>query len=228
MATSRSSLLLVKQSKANPMNRTCAILGASGHGKVIAEIAEQNGYTSIEFFDDRWPELQNVEHWSVKGNSGTLLKVASYFDLTVVAIGNNEVRLGKQKQLSIAGAKFSVLEHPRAIISMYSQLGVGTVVMAGAVINPFVKVGEACIINTASTIDHDCSLADGVHVSPGANLAGAVIVGEKSWVGIGSQIKQKISIGSNVIIGAGSSVINDIPNYQTVVGTPAKVVLKSK
>ncbi len=210
------------------MNKTCAILGASGHGKVVAEIAELNGYTNIEFFDDRWPELQNVEHWPVKGNSETLLKVASHFDLTVIAIGNNEVRLEKQKLLSIAGAKFSVLEHPRATISRHSQLGVGTVVMAGAVINPFVKVGKACIINTASTIDHDCSLADGVHVSPGCNLAGGVTVGEGTWLGIGSQVKQLISIGAGVIVGAGATVVNRVPDFQTVVGTPAQLVNKSK
>ncbi|WP_423840102.1 acetyltransferase [Vibrio mytili] len=210
------------------MNRTCAILGASGHGKVVAEIAELNGYTSIEFFDDRWPELQNVEQWKVKGDSETLLKVASRFDLTVIAIGNNKVRLEKQKQLSIFGAKFSVLEHPRATISPYSQLGVGTVVMAGAVINPFVQVGEACIINTASTIDHDCSLANGVHVSPGCNIAGGVVVGEGGWLGIGSQVKQLISIGTGVTVGAGATVVNHVPDFQTVVGTPAQVVNKSK
>ncbi|HCE2997510.1 TPA: acetyltransferase [Vibrio parahaemolyticus] len=210
------------------MNKTCAILGASGHGKVVAEIAELNGYTNIEFFDDRWPELQNVEHWPVKGNSETLLKVASHFNLTVIAIGNNEVRLEKQKLLSIAGAKFSVLEHPRATISRHSQLGVGTVVMAGAVINPFVKVGKACIINTAATIDHDCSLADGVHVSPGCNIAGGVIIGEGSWLGIGSQVKQLVSIGAGVTVGAGATVVNRVPDFQTVVGTPAQLLNKSK
>ncbi|HGF5189207.1 TPA: acetyltransferase [Vibrio parahaemolyticus] len=210
------------------MNKTCAILGASGHGKVVAEIAELNGYTNIEFFDDRWPELHNVEHWSVKGNSETLLKVASHFDLTVIAIGNNEVRLEKQKLLSIAGANFSVLEHPRATISRHSQLGIGTVVMAGAVINPFVKVGKACIINTAATIDHDCSLADGVHVSPGCNIAGGVIIGEGSWLGIGSQVKQLISIGAGVTVGAGATVVNRVPDFQTVVGTPAQLLNKSK
>ncbi|EKA3117385.1 acetyltransferase [Vibrio alginolyticus] len=206
------------------MNKTCAILGASGHGKVVAEIAELNGYTNIEFFDDRWPGLQNVEHWPVKGNSETLLKIAAQFDLTVIAIGNNKIRLEKQNQLSTAGAKFSVLEHPRATISRHSQLDKGTVVMAGAVINPFVKVGKACIINTAATIDHDCSLADGVHVSPGCNIAGGVTIGEGSWLGIGSQVKQLISIGTGVMVGAGATVLNHVPDLQTVVGTPAQLV----
>ncbi|MBO2657674.1 acetyltransferase [Shewanella algae] len=210
------------------MIKTCAILGASGHGKVVAEIAELNGYTNIEFFDDRWPELQSIEHWSVKGDSKTLFTKTSLFDLTVIAIGNNKVRLEKQKQLSLVGAKFSVLVHPKATISRHSQLGVGTVVMAGAVINSFVNVGEACIINTASTIDHDCSLADGVHVSPGCNVAGGVTVGEGSWLGIGSQVKQLISIGTGATVGAGATVVNRVPDFQTVVGTPAQLVNKTK
>ncbi|BCV35994.1 hypothetical protein TUM17377_13220 [Shewanella chilikensis] len=206
----------------------CAILGASGHGKVVAELAELSGYQEIVFFDDLWPELTEVEHWSVKGNLDTLLTTASSFDLTVVAIGNNKVRLEKQKKLSLAGAKFSVLVHPNATISKYSQVGGGTVVMANAVINSFVNVGEACIINTASTIDHDCHLADGVHVSPGSNLAGGVTVGEGTWLGIGSQIKQLISIGSGVMVGAGATVVSNVADLQTVVGTPAQVVKKSK
>ncbi|MBO2581714.1 acetyltransferase [Shewanella algae] len=209
------------------MNR-CAIIGASGHGKVVAELVELNGYQEIVFFDDRWPELTHVEHWPVEGDLETLLTTVSSFDLTVIAIGNNKVRLEKHKMLSLAGAKFSVLVHPNATISKHSQVGVGTVVMANAVINSFVSIGEACIINTASTIDHDCHLADGVHISPGCNLAGGVTVGEGTWLGIGSQIKQLISIGSGVIVGAGATVINHVSDLQTVVGTPAQVVKKSK
>lgn len=206
----------------------CAIIGASGHGKVVAELAELNGYQEVVFFDDRWPKLTEVEQWSVKGNLEKLLATASSFDLTVVAIGNNKVRLEKQKKLSLAGAKFSVLVHPNATISKYSQVGGGTVVMANAVINSFVNVGEACIVNTASTIDHDCHLADGVHVSPGCNLAGGVTVGEGTWIGIGSQVKQLISIGSGVMVGAGATVVSNVADLQTVVGTPAQVVKKSK
>ncbi|MCG9745905.1 acetyltransferase [Shewanella sp. Isolate8] len=206
----------------------CAIIGASGHGKVVAELAELNGYQEVVFFDDRWPKLTEIEHWSVKGNLEKLLTTASSFDLTVVAIGNNKVRLEKQKKLSLAGAKFSVLVHPNATISKYSQVGGGTVVMANAVINSFVNVGEACIVNTASTIDHDCHLADGVHVSPGCNLAGGVTVGEGTWIGIGSQVKQLISIGSGVMVGAGATVVSNVADLQTVVGTPAQVVKKSK
>lgn len=209
------------------MNKSCAILGASGHGKVVAEIAELNGYQDIVFFDDRWPALQTVESWSIKGNSDTLLEMASDFDVTVVAIGNNNIRVEKQNLLNLAGAHFATLIHPSATVSAYAQLGLGTVVMANAVVNPFAQIGHACIINTSSSVDHDCNLSDGVHVSPGSHLAGGVSVGEGSWIGIGSQVRQLISIGTGAIVGAGAVVVKNIADFQTVVGVPAQVVNKS-
>ncbi len=208
------------------MNKSCAILGASGHGKVVAELAELNGYQDIIFFDDCWPELQNLENWPVKGNSDSLLEVASNFDVTVVAIGNNNIRLEKQKQLNAVGACFSNFIHPSATVSAYARLGVGTVVMANAVINPFARIGHACIINTSSSVDHDCNLADGVHVSPGSHLAGGVSVGEGAWIGIGSQVRQLISIGKGAIVGAGAVVVKNIADFQTVAGVPAQILNK--
>ncbi|MBO1926311.1 acetyltransferase [Thiomicrorhabdus sp. 6S2-11] len=198
-----------------------AILGASGHGKVVAEIAELNGW-KVSFFDDAHPNLTQIEHWSVEGTTQDLIDSVSVFQGCFIAIGNNAIRITKQVELSALGFHFPVLIHPAAIVSRLAKLEAGTVVMAGAVINPFAKIGQACIINTASTIDHDCVLADGVHVSPGANLAGAVEVGHCSWVGIGSKVKQCIKIGHHVVVGAGAAVVSDISDHQIVVGVPAK------
>ncbi|WP_102313378.1 acetyltransferase [Vibrio cyclitrophicus] len=203
--------------------KSCAILGASGHGKVIAEMAELNGYQDIVFFDDRWPSLKSVEHWAVSGNTSTLLSSVKEYDLTVVAIGHNVIRCGKQRELSQAGATFGVLVHPSAVISKYACINVGTVVMANAVVNPFSHIGVSCIINTGSTVDHDCKLAEGVHISPG----GGVEVGKNTWIGIGSKVKQLVVIGCDSVVGAGSTVINNIPNFQTVVGSPAHELIKS-
>ncbi|MBF4296100.1 acetyltransferase, partial [Vibrio anguillarum] len=153
---------------------SCAILGASGHGKVIAEMAELNGYSDIHFYDDRWPSLGRIELWQVSGNSETLLKQAQHYANVVVAIGNNATRLEKYNQLVASGASCLPLVHPSAIVSRYANVENGTVVMAGAVINPFSRIGQACIINTAATVDHDCVIEDGVHLSPGVHLAGGV------------------------------------------------------
>ncbi|BCK18635.1 acetyltransferase [Vibrio cholerae] len=203
---------------------SCAILGASGHGKVIAEMAELNGYSDIHFYDDRWPSLGRVELWQVSGNSETLLKQARNYANVVVAIGNNATRLEKYNQLVASGASCLPLVHPSAIVSRYANVENGTVVMAGAVINPFSRIGQACIINTAATVDHDCVIEDGVHLSPGVHLAGGVEVAQASWLGIGCQIKQLIKIGSNAVVAAGATVINDVLANQMVVGVPAKPI----
>lgn len=208
--------------------RRCAILGASGHGKVVGEIAELIGYHNIAFYDDCWPNLTSVEHWPVLGDTTALLTKASEYDLTVIAIGNNATRCAKQRELSQCGANCDVIVHPSAVISEYANISAGTVVMANAVVNPFSYIGMSCIINTGSSVDHDCNLADGVHISPGANLAGGVEIGENSWIGIGSQIKQRVVIGRDVIVGAGSTVIKNVPNFQTVVGSPAHAFSNQK
>lgn len=200
-----------------------AILGASGHGKVVADIAELNGYNTIDFFDDRFPALSGLEHWRVLGSTEDLLQRALDYDAVLVAIGNNAIRLAKHHHLLQVGATLGTLIHPSAVISRYAKVGVGSVIMANCVINAFSKIGEASIINTAATIDHDCILADGVHVSPGANLAGGVSVGESSWLGIGCQVKQLITIGNAVVVGAGATVVSNIDDHKTVVGSPAKL-----
>jgi sugar O-acyltransferase (sialic acid O-acetyltransferase NeuD family) len=204
----------------------CAILGASGHGKVIGEIAELNGFNEIHFFDDRFPVLTQLAHWPVKGCTANLLPLVQEFDLVVVAIGHNATRFKKLQLLQRAGAKLTPLIHPNATVSGYAQLGHGTVVMANAVINPFASVGLGGIINTAASVDHDCVLADAVHISPGAHLAGGVCVGIESWIGIGAQVKQLIQIGAQVSVGAGATVIHDIPDFQTVVGSPAIAITR--
>lgn len=214
-------MLLLSHLKATSMTK-CAILGASGHGKIIAEIAELNNFKEIHFFDDRWPELDKVEHWPVCGDTDALLRQASLFDLIIVAIGNNLIRLAKHQQLLAVGAASPPLIHPRAIVSHYAKLGQGCVVMAGAVVNPFCYIGDACIINTSASLDHDCQLGDGVHISPGVNLAGSVRIGQRSWIGIGAQVKQLVSIGIDSIVGAGATVIHNVLDNQIVVGTPAK------
>ncbi|NOR68603.1 MAG: acetyltransferase [Methylomarinum sp.] len=204
-----------------------AILGASGHGKVVAEIAELSGWADIVFFDDACSKIKKIGIWAVLGNTTDLLDRISEFDGCIVAIGNNTIRLEKSCLIQRNKGNLVSLVHPCSIVSRLSEVGLGSVVMAGAVINPFVKLGVACVVNTIASIDHDCILGDGVHISPGVNLAGGVILGQKSWVGIGASVKQCVSIGDNVIVGAGAAVISNVPNELVVAGVPAKVISRN-
>jgi sugar O-acyltransferase (sialic acid O-acetyltransferase NeuD family) len=201
-----------------------ALLGASGHGKVVADAALGAGWTHVDFFDDSWSGHHQNGAWPVIGNSATLLERFVDYDGVLVSIGNCRIRLEKQRELEAAGAAFVTVVHPAASVSRYAVLGAGTVVMAGAVVQVDASVGPACIINTGATVDHDCELASAVHVAPGANLSGGVTVGKCSWIGVGAAVRQGIAIGSGVLIGAGAVVIRPVPDNQTLVGNPARLI----
>lgn len=208
------------------MNRL-AILGASGHGKVLADIAELCGWREVVFYDDAWPARQLNGHWPVVGNSAALLRQLPSVDGVIVGIGSNKVRHDKQQQLAAAGAPIVSLIHPQAVISRHSVIGVGSVVMAGVVVNIDSRIGPGAILNTGCSVDHDNLLGDFVHLSPGAHLAGGVTVGDLSWVGIGACIRQMIQIGSGVVIGAGAVVVKPVADGTTAVGVPARSLARA-
>ncbi len=156
-----------------------ALFGAGGHGKVVADAALKAGWSDIVFFDDAWPQRTINGHWPVAGNFDALMGHAHLFESVHVSIGNCSVRWRKQQELRAAGVTLATVVHPQACVSQFAQIGAGSVVMAGAVVNVDTVIGEACIINTGVTVDHDCHLAAGVHVCPGAHLSGGVTVGAR-------------------------------------------------
>lgn len=201
------------------------ILGAGGHARVVADAAEISGWAEISLFDDAWPNTIRGP-WPIVGSGRDLVTRLAEFDGIIVAIGANAVRLGKQRLLVERGARIVSVIHPAAIVSQHAHLGLGSVVFAGAVINPGVETGHAVIVNTAATIDHDCRLGAGVHISPGAHIAGGVQIGDEAWIGIGSSVKELVSIGARSRVGAGAAVVASIADETTVVGVPARSLEK--
>lgn len=182
------------------MKNKLLIIGASGHGKVVADIAlKMNKWESISFLDDN-ENLKSSMGIDVIGTTKDVHKFIDSHDV-IVGIGNNSTREKIQNMLEKLGASIPVLIHPSAIIGNDVEIGIGTVVMAGVVINCCTKIDKGCIINTSATIDHDNIIEDFVHISPGAHLAGTVKVGQGSWLGIGSIVRNNIVITQNVNIG---------------------------
>ncbi len=203
-----------------------ALLGASGHGKVIADIASLVGYSEVIFYDDAWPEKQKCGQWPIVGGTQELVQAKRTFERCIVSIGNNSIRLNKQDFLRSQGIAIATLIHPNSIISPSVMIAEGAVVMAGAIINADAEIGRGCIINTGAVVEHDCKLSAGVHISPGACLAGAVSVGEGCWVAMGASVLQCLNIGANSTIGAGAVVIKNVPDGATMVGVPAQLLKK--
>lgn len=200
-----------------------AILGASGHGKVVADAAELVGWQEVVFFDDAWPGLKQNGSWAVVGDTRVLLDDLASFDGVVIAIGNNRIRLAKQQELLAAGASFVSIVHPSAVVSSHASLGNGSVVFAHAVVNACAMVGEGCIVNTGAVIEHDCVIGDFAHISPNAVLAGGVKLGKLVWVGANVSVRQLIEVGEGSVVGMGAVVTKAVQPRLTVVGNPAKV-----
>lgn len=204
-----------------------AIIGAGGHGAVVADAARCAGtWSHIAFYDDRWPVLLESAGCEVAGNVETLRQwVATGWpsqQQLVVALGDNLTRLSLTREFQALGAELATIVHPAAVLSASSTIGLGTVVFAGAVVNARSSLGEACIINTGAIVDHDASIAAGTHVCPGVALAGNVSTGELVTIGIGACVVQGRQIGARAVVGAGSTVLHDVDADCTVVGSPAK------
>lgn len=192
------------------------IIGASGHGKVVADIARNNGYTEIVFLDDN-EELSRCGGYPVEGKTS---EFENYDCDIVVAIGNAKIRERFQQQIN--PDQLPVLIHPNAYVAENVEIGKGTVVVAGAVINPGAKIGVGCIINTGSSVDHDCVISDFVHISVGTHVAGTVKIGNRTWIGAGATVNNNLNICGDCMVGAGAVVIKDIKEPGTYIGVPAK------
>lgn len=197
------------------MNRLI-IIGASGHGKVIADIAKLNGYSDIVFLDGD-SSIKKCAGYPVLGKETMAKELPG--DI-FVAVGNAQIR--KQLMEENSNRNFPSLFHPAAVVATDVQIGEGTAVMAGAVINPNSKIGIGCIINTCASIDHDCIMGDFCHLSVGAHMCGTVKVGDNVWIGAGATVSNNISICNETTIGAGALVIKDIDNSGTYIGIPAR------
>lgn len=192
------------------------IIGASGHGKVIADMAKLSGYEEMEFLDDD-PFVRTCADIPVTGPSADANRKEN--DL-FVAVGNAAIR--KRLMEAGRGKHFPALVHPKAVIAEDSKIGDGTAVMAGAVINPGTVIGRGVIINTCSSVDHDCRIHDYVHVAVGAHVCGNVEIGKGTWIGAGSIIINNIKVCHNCMIGAGAVVVKDIDEPGTYLGVPAR------
>jgi sugar O-acyltransferase (sialic acid O-acetyltransferase NeuD family) len=142
----------------------------------------------------------------------------------VIAIGNphGRARIRLHERFVADGIAPVTLIHHTAFIDEDVEIGVGTQVMAGAVICTEARIGRQCIINTRASVDHESVLDDGCEVAPGATLCGIVRMKTGAWVCAGATVLPRKTIGADAIVGAGAVVVHDVPDGTTVIGVPAR------
>jgi sugar O-acyltransferase (sialic acid O-acetyltransferase NeuD family) len=195
------------------MNNRLIIIGAGGHGKVIADNALKNGYTDICFVDDH--ATGSCMGFPIIGTGADLPSFDDGKTDFIIGVGSNDVRKRIAERHDV---NWVTLIHPSAQIAVNVSIGKGTVVMAGAVINASATVGEHCIINTGAIVEHDNVIGDYVHLSPGVKLSGTVTVGACTWIGTGACVINNIDICGRCTIGAGAVVIRNVTEKGTYVG----------
>lgn len=198
------------------MNRL-VIVGAGGHGKVVADTAHNNGYTDICFVDDN--VSGKVMGFDIIGTCASIQKMNDGSTDFVIAVGDNALRKKIAEKYDV---NWVTIIHTSAQIAVCVSIGIGTVVMANAVINPCATIGRHCIINTSAVVEHDSCIDDYVHVSPNVALGGMAKIGALTHVGIGSTVKNNVSVCGDCVIGAGATVVDDISEAGVYVGTPAR------
>jgi len=122
---------------------------------------------------------------------------------------------------------FATLIHPGASVSRRSQIGAGTVVNVGASVGGEVEVGRHATLGPNCTIGHNVVVEDFAVVAPGVVVSGFVRLGRGSYVGAGAAVKQKVEVGSGALVGLGAVVVRDVPERATVIGNPARPLVRS-
>jgi sugar O-acyltransferase (sialic acid O-acetyltransferase NeuD family) len=203
--------------------RPLVILGVGGHAVSVANVALSAGY-KIKCFIDKKKKGSNLFGYGIIGELRELQQIDQYS--FAIAVGDNAVRERIYKELLAIkpSLHFPALVHSSAVISSFTTIEDGVVVMPSVVIGPNSRVGKFCFLNTRASLDHDCVMFDYSSLAPAVATGGGVSIGQRSAISIGATVKQGIKIGDDCVIGANSYLNKDLPSNQVAYGIPAKQV----
>jgi sugar O-acyltransferase (sialic acid O-acetyltransferase NeuD family) len=207
------------------------IIGASEHGKVVADVIEREGkYALLGWIDSYKPAGGEFFGYPMLGAEDILLDLWQRKEIAggIIAIGDNWTRGRVAEKICAIASDFTFITavHPSVQIGRGVSIGAGTVLMAGTVVNSDSRIGAHCILNTKSSLDHDCVMEEFSSLAPGVTTGGVVQIGAYSAISLGANIIHGKNIGAHTIIGAGALVRADIPDHCVAYGVPARVVRK--
>lgn len=203
--------------------RKVLVVGAGGHSKVIVDILQQNGQYDVVGFVDSG---DRQGYWGIpvigRDEDLEVLRQERKIPYAFVALGNNVLREKVSRKVSDAGFELINVISSKALVSPRATLGKGVAVMAGAVVQADALIEDGCILNTNSSIDHECRVGAYSHIAPGTAVSGNTVIGTGCFLGTGSRVIDGIHIGNHVTVGAGGTVVGDLEDGCTAVGVPAR------
>jgi sugar O-acyltransferase (sialic acid O-acetyltransferase NeuD family) len=200
------------------------IIGYSGHSYVVLDAAQKIELQVIGYAEKE-PRVANpfeLNFIGFEGNEDFEGWNKGYE--FILGVGSNNIRAKTFALITSKNEKLISVIHPSSIIGYKVEIGNGTFVAAGTMINSFSIVEQAVIINTGAIVEHECSIGAFSHIAPGAVLAGNVRVGERSFIGANAVVKEGVEIGNDVIIGAGTVVLSNVKSNSKVVGNPGRLI----
>ncbi len=203
------------------------IIGAGGHGTVVAEVLGLMGLQVSGFVDSARAAGSEVSGLPIVGDDTWLLEQAPRAIRLVNGIG---VRADTTRRAAVfehwtgKGFRFTEIRHPSAVVSASSRSAGSAQIMAGAIVQPGTRLGHNTVVNTGASIDHDCDLEDHVFVSPGTTICGSVFIGEGSFIGAGAVILPGTRIERGAVVGGGTIVKGKVEACSKVVGNPARSI----
>lgn len=194
------------------------VVGAGGHAKVVLATLQAMGETVEGCLDDDPAALGR----GVLGVPvvGPVARLREHRGTAVLGIGSNAVRA--RLAAAYPAVRWTPAVHPTAFVHDSAQIGPGSVVFAGAVLQPGATVGAHAIVNTGATVDHDSRVGDFAHLAPGVHLSGGVTVETGAMLGVGASAIPGVIVGAWGTVGAGASIVRDLPPNVTSVGVPAR------
>ena len=212
-------------------SRRLLIFGAGGFGREVLDLVGDvnDAGASIEvlgFVDDREADSDHADNQGLRTLSFHELPESLSCSDFVVAVGDGDVRLNLTDRVLSAGFGLATLRHPSCTVGTLVEIGEGTVLTAGVRVTTNVRIGVSAHINLNCTVGHDCSIGDFATVMPGATISGNVVLEDRVTIGTGANILPGVRIGAGAFVGAGAVVTRDVDPGVTVVGSPAKPLVK--
>jgi UDP-perosamine 4-acetyltransferase len=210
------------------VSRPIVIIGAGGHGRVVADLCRCSGRSIAGFLDPGFGTGARIDGIRVLGGDEKLgdADFVAGHDLGI-GIGDSRLRCELGREILRAGGSLPALIHPSAVVASQVRIGHGSVLMAGCIVQCGSILEEFVVVNTSASVDHDAHLGEGTHVCPGAHLGGDVRTGSRAFIGVGAAVIPGTRIGEEAVIGAGAAVVRDVAARTTVVGCPARPISKS-